>query len=186
MAWTSRIVQGSWWWQKFHEWNEKKSSRYHQVLLLFNFVAYEKDSRLYLLCPKGKIISKCFFGVFDFLQKTNENKSTWGIIVVKSNSFVRFLEEIEDIKNPFKIIWPLTFTLWSFVKIQIFMKIRNNFDSLCNLCKARQASRSLFAKLFFWGVLFINKFWQDSHVIMPYLHIMLGQLMNQRFTAVLA
>ena len=48
------------------------------------------------------------FGVFGFLQKTNENKSNWGIIVVKANSFVRFfLEEIEDIKNPFEIIWPL-------------------------------------------------------------------------------
>ena len=58
---------------------------------------------------KGQIISKWFFGVFGFLQKMNENKSTWGIIVVKSNSFIRFfLEEIEDIKNPFEIIWPLT------------------------------------------------------------------------------
>ena len=56
---------------------------------------------------KGQIISKWFFGVFDFLQKTNENKSIWGIIVVKSNSFVRFLEEIEDIKTPFEINWPL-------------------------------------------------------------------------------
>ena len=56
---------------------------------------------------KGPIISKWFFGVFDFLQKTNENKSTWVIIEVKSNSFVRFLEEIEDTKNPSKIIWPL-------------------------------------------------------------------------------
>ena len=37
----------------------------------------------------------------------NENKSTWGIIVVKSNSFVLFLEEIEDIKNPLEIIRPL-------------------------------------------------------------------------------
>ena len=59
---------------------------------------------------KGQIISKCFFVVFDFLQKTNENKSTWGIILVKSNSFVRFLEEIEDIKNPFEIIWPLIYS----------------------------------------------------------------------------
>ena len=59
--------------------------------------------------PKGQIISKWFFGVFDFLQKTNENKSTWGIIVVKSNSFVRFLEEIEDTKNHFEINWPLRF-----------------------------------------------------------------------------
>ena len=56
---------------------------------------------------KGQIISKWFFGVFDFLQKTNKNKSIWGIIVVKSNFFVRFLEEIEDIKTPFEINWPL-------------------------------------------------------------------------------
>ena len=56
---------------------------------------------------KGQIISKWIFGVFNFLQKTNENKSIWGIIVVKSNSFVRFLEEIEDIKTPFEINWPL-------------------------------------------------------------------------------
>ena len=56
---------------------------------------------------KGQIISKWYFGVFDFLQKSNENKSTWGIIVVKSNCFVRFLEENEDTKNHFEIIWPL-------------------------------------------------------------------------------
>ena len=57
--------------------------------------------------PKGQIISKWFLGVFDFLQKMNENKSIWGIIVVKSNSFIRFLEEIEDIKPPFEINRPL-------------------------------------------------------------------------------
>ena len=57
--------------------------------------------------PKGQIISKWFFGVFDFLPKTNENKSTWGTIVVKLNYHVRFLEEIEDTKNPIEIIWPL-------------------------------------------------------------------------------
>ena len=48
---------------------------------------------------KGQIISKYLFGVFSFFQKTNENKWTWGIIVVKSNSFVRFLEEIDDSKT---------------------------------------------------------------------------------------
>ena len=58
------------------------------------------------LCTKGQIISKWFFGVFYLLPKTNENKSIWGIIVVKSNSFVHFLEEIEDIKTPFEINWP--------------------------------------------------------------------------------
>ena len=56
---------------------------------------------------KGQMISKWFFGVFNFLQKMNENKSTWGIIVVKLNSFIRFLEKIEDAKNYFEIIWPL-------------------------------------------------------------------------------
>ena len=60
------------------------------------------------LQSKGQIISEWFFGVFDFLQKTNENKSTWGIIVVNSNSFIHFLEEIKDTKNHFEIIWPLT------------------------------------------------------------------------------
>ena len=35
--------------------------------------------RIYRLLSKGQIISKPFFGGFDFLQKTNENKSTWGI-----------------------------------------------------------------------------------------------------------
>ena len=59
---------------------------------------------------KGQLISKLFFGIVDFLQKMNENKSTWGIIVVKSNSFFHFLEEIEDIKDHFEIIWPLTTT----------------------------------------------------------------------------
>ena len=30
--------------------------------------------------------------VFDFFQKTNENKLTWGTIVLKLNSFIDFLE----------------------------------------------------------------------------------------------
>ena len=59
-------------------------------------------------CPsKGQLISKCLFGVFNFFQKMNENKLTWGIIVVKSNSFVRFLEETSAWKNYFEFVWPL-------------------------------------------------------------------------------
>ena len=56
-----------------------------------------------IMYTKGQIIWKWFFGVFDFLQKSNENKSTWGVIVVKSNSFVHFLEEIGDTKNHFEL-----------------------------------------------------------------------------------
>ena len=63
--------------------------------------------RNFATATKGQLISKWFFGVVDFLKKTNENKSTWGIIVVKSNSSVRFLEEIDDLKNHLEIIWPL-------------------------------------------------------------------------------
>ena len=60
-----------------------------------------------------------FFWVVDFLQKTNENKFTWGLIVVKLNSFVCFLEEIDDPKNHFENNWPLAQTLglvgkWSY------------------------------------------------------------------------
>jgi len=53
-------------------------------------------------CTKGQLISKRFLGVVDFLQKTKENKSTWSIIVVKSNSFIRFLEEIDAPNEPFR------------------------------------------------------------------------------------
>ena len=60
--------------------------------------------RISALASKGQLISKWFFGVFDFFQKTNENKSTWGIIVVKSNSFVRFLEEMSAWKNHFDFV----------------------------------------------------------------------------------
>ena len=56
---------------------------------------------------KGQLKKKKFFGVVDFLQKTNESKSTWGIIAVKSNLLVCFLEEIDEPKNHFEINWPL-------------------------------------------------------------------------------
>ena len=60
-----------------------------------------------LLRTKGHLISKCLFSVFKLFQKTNEIKSTWGIIVVKSNFFVRFLGELRVPKSPFEINWPL-------------------------------------------------------------------------------
>ena len=63
---------------------------------------------------KGQLISKCLFSVFKLFQKTNENKSTWGIIVVKSNFFVRFLEELRTPESPFEINWPLTDTIFIF------------------------------------------------------------------------
>ena len=60
---------------------------------------------------KGQLISKYPFGVFNFFQKTIENKSTWGIIVVKLNSFFRILEEFTAWQFAFEFYWPLAFDL---------------------------------------------------------------------------
>ena len=76
---------------------------------------------------KGQLISKRFFGVVDFLQKTKENKSIWSIIVVKLNLFVRFLEEIDDPKKPFQN--QLTFMPTN--KISYYF--RNDFTTLCSI-----------------------------------------------------
>ena len=75
---------------------------------------------------KGQLISKCIFCVFNSFQKTNENKSTWGIIVVKSNPFVRFLEEFTAWQFAFEFYWPLIcnsihFCWWTKDSIIIFM-----------------------------------------------------------------
>ena len=70
-------------------------------------LAFGTVSENFFKFAKGQLISKWFFGVVDFLQKMNKNKSTWGIIAVKSNLFVHFLEEIDDPKNHFEINWPL-------------------------------------------------------------------------------
>ena len=43
---------------------------------------------------KGQLILKCLFGVIRFFQKTNKNKSTWGIIVANLNFFIHFLEKL--------------------------------------------------------------------------------------------
>ena len=50
---------------------------------------------------KGQLIFKCFF-VFNFFQKTKTHR-----IVVKTNSFIHFLEEFTAWQFAFKIIWPL-------------------------------------------------------------------------------
>ena len=92
---------------------DARTYRYMGTLSKFRYsekaTKFCKIYTLLLTGTKGQIISKWFFGDFDFLQKTNKNKSTWGIIVVKLNSFVCSLEEIEDTKKHFEIIWPLTF-----------------------------------------------------------------------------
>ena len=56
---------------------------------------------------KGQLISKCLFDCFKFFQKNNENKSNWGITVVKTNFLCSFYEKLRIPKSPFEINWPL-------------------------------------------------------------------------------
>ena len=66
------------------------------------------DDRLFVeLHAKGQLISKCHFWCLLFSQKTNENNSTWGTIVVKLIFFCSFLGELKIPKRHFEINWPL-------------------------------------------------------------------------------
>ena len=71
---------------------------------------------------KGQLISKCLFGVFSFFQKTNKNKLTWGIIAVKLNSFVRYLEVLLS-KKSLRLF--LTFSLEALLTILFIMYLLN-------------------------------------------------------------
>ena len=51
---------------------------------------------------KGQLISKWFLGVIDFLQKTNERIRLYYYDTSSRLVFVRFLEEIDDPKKPFR------------------------------------------------------------------------------------
>ena len=62
---------------------------------------------LFIFPTKGQLISKFLFGVFNSPKQMNENNSTWGTIVVKSDFYVRFLRELKIPKRHFEINWPL-------------------------------------------------------------------------------
>ena len=104
------------------------------------------------------MISKWFLGVFDFLQKMNENKSTWGIIIVKSNSFVRFLEEIEDTKKPFRNY--LTFNNGCLMKISCKSLIIQKSNQFLDT-----RSWSIFVQTFaFWSCFDLEDVQRGFHV----------------------
>ena len=64
---------------------------------------------------KGQIISECLFGVFNFFQKTNENKSH-----SSKGEFIRcFLEEFAAWQFVFEINWPLQSSIYH-LRLQIF------------------------------------------------------------------
>ena len=73
---------------------------------------------------KGQLISKWFFEMVDFLQKTNKTIR----LLVKMNSFVRFLEEIDDPINHFEINLPLYI-----FKVHIYFEKATKFCKVSNL-----------------------------------------------------
>ena len=106
---------------------------------------------------KGQLLSKWFFGVVDFLQKTNKNKSSRGIIVVKSNLFGFFFwRKLMTPKNHFEINWPLVQEF--FFEKQI-MHLKTMFspdnriqDFPCSSCNSRAERflRSLNRVIYVW------------------------------------
>ena len=71
---------------------------------IFNLVPTSKECVKSL--SKGQLISKCLFGVVKFFQKrtkTSRPEVSYDIIVVQSNFFIRFLEELRIPKSPFEI-----------------------------------------------------------------------------------
>ena len=70
---------------------------------IFSNFWYDVDFAKKILSTKGQIISKGLLVSSNFPKKRT-NKF---VVVVKTNLFVCFLEESEDTKSPFEIIWPL-------------------------------------------------------------------------------
>ena len=64
------------------------------------------------------------FWCLQFFQKMDENNSTWGIIVVRSNCFVCCLEELRIPRSPFEINWPLWQMYYTITDYQDFRMIQ--------------------------------------------------------------
>ena len=72
------------------------------VGLIAQYIYY--DSKLLgpdVYFAKGRLISKWFFGVIDFLQKTNDRIRLYYYDTSVRLVFVRFLGEFEDTKKTF-------------------------------------------------------------------------------------
>ena len=67
---------------------------------MINFLIRKGPNKEKTMNVKGQIISKGLFGVLEFSQKYRNAF----VVVVKTNSIVRFLGKFEDTKSPFEII----------------------------------------------------------------------------------
>ena len=99
-----------------------------------------------LIEPKGQLISKWFFLCLQFSQKTNENNSTWGTIVVKSNFLFFFWENWKYQKDILKLTDLYNIPIYIVPKLwKIPFRVHTNKISLvCSfvLIKITQFARS--------------------------------------------
>ena len=84
---------------------------------------YLSNSDKKTIKKQGSVISKYFLVSSISSKKTEENKSTWDVIAVKSNLFIRFLEEFLPWKFAFEFYWPLVGNCNSFYRTKSYRKM---------------------------------------------------------------
>ena len=85
-----------------------KTSKFHKIISLGRFINFFRrfisfKNKVLLIWGYSQLILKCLFGVFKIFYEAYGNKSIWWILVVKSNFFICFLEELRVPKSPFEI-----------------------------------------------------------------------------------
>jgi hypothetical protein len=111
------------------------------------------------------------FWCLESFKKTNENKSTCGIIVGKLIFFVRFLEELRIPKSPFEINWPLgKVMLMNDVSSLHFCNLQFWTTQLCTFNHCKILLNSTFFKKFF--SMFLYHFFLDR---MHYINLMVSE-----------
>ena len=105
-------------------------------LFITFYIFFSKSEKL---CFKGHLISKCLFGVFNFIQKMNEYKSTRGFIVV-SRIRSLFLEETLAWKSHFYFVWPLK--RYVNLNLNLIFLCCIAFQSPSDFFEAKQKNRS--------------------------------------------
>ena len=105
-----------WLWQRY----EAPTLEQCVISIDYSTCAKQKENGF----TKGQLISKRFFEAVDFLQKTNENKSIWVIIVVsriRSVVFWRKLMTIDEINWPLEKLYIYIYRFeWTHLNISTF------------------------------------------------------------------
>ena len=84
----------------------------------------------------------------------DENKLTWGIVVVQLNFFVRFSKETSAWKYHFDLVWPLGVLIW-FLVHEFVVTIDSSWSKILNqrfVPSVLKIKLSSFAKWAYWDL----------------------------------